>query len=219
MNLLTQNGYDLLEVISALQKEIRRSDEEKALFWALELVPQYEAYLWRRLTVIVNEDIGIANPLLLMIIPLQGEVFFGFREQGKDGSARLALANAILLMCRSAKSRLANHLQCVVNQERLQQGKHLQIPDYALDKHTARGRRLKRDFDHWLDVGCVLTHPSDQPDPYAERARQLWKSPGFTQTEWGKRYAAGGTGGGKGKSKSSASAGVEHAQGELELEL
>ena len=154
-----------------------------------------------------------------MVIPLQGEVYFGFRESGKDGSARLALANAIALMCRSPKSRLADHLQCVVNQERLQKGKHLPIPDYALDKHTARGRRLKRDFDQWLDVGCVLTNPSDQPDPYAERARKLWNSPGFTQTEWGKRYAAGGTGGGKGKSKSSASVEREHEQGELELEL
>ena len=85
MNLITQNGYDLLEVISALQKEIRGSDEEKALYWALELVPNYEVYLWCRFTVIVNEDIGIANPPLLYLIPTQGEVFFGFREQGKDG--------------------------------------------------------------------------------------------------------------------------------------
>ncbi len=113
---------------------------------------------------------------------------------------------------------VADHLQCMVNQERLQQGKPLQIPDYALDKHTGRGRRLKWDFKHWLDVGCVLSNPSDQPDPYAERARKLWNSSGFTQSAWGKRYVASGTSGGKGRSKSSASAGAEHEQGDLELE-
>ena len=34
----TVRGYDMKEVVSALQKAIRRSDDESALFWAVELV-------------------------------------------------------------------------------------------------------------------------------------------------------------------------------------
>jgi replication-associated recombination protein RarA len=189
-NLYTQNNYHLDEVISALQKDIRRANEEQALYWALELVPKFENYLWRRLCVIVNEDIGVANPLLLLIVPQQRELFIECRELGRDGSARLILANTLLLLCRSPKSRLADHFQCVVNQGRLQTELRFNIPDYALDKHTHRGHTLKRDVDHWLDEGCVLTPPAE-PDLYADRARALWKSPQFRDTNWGKRKRPG----------------------------
>ena len=39
----TQNGYPLDEIISALQKDIRRGNEEQALYWVLELLPRFEA--------------------------------------------------------------------------------------------------------------------------------------------------------------------------------
>lgn len=187
-NLFTQeNGYPLDEVISALQKDIRRGNEEKAMFWSLEMIPRFEAYLWQRLCVIVNEDIGTANPTLLLLVPRQRELFMEFREVGKDGSARLVLANTLLLMCRSPKSREADHFQCVVNQGRLQaRMPKPAIPDFALDKHTRRGKNMKRGVDHWLEVGCVLNPPA-APDKYADQARELWNSPDFTNTDWPRR--------------------------------
>ena len=112
----TQNGYGLDEIISALQKDIRLGNEEQALYWALELLPRYEAYLWRRLLVICNEDIGIANPEILVQVQVLRSQYFEFREEGKDGTCRLILANAILLMCRSPKARIADHVQRVVTQ-------------------------------------------------------------------------------------------------------
>lgn len=195
-NLFTQdNGYPLDEVISALQKDIRRGNEEQAMFWSLEMIPRFEAYLWQRLCVIVNEDIGTANPTLLLLVPRQRELFMEFREAGKDGSARLVLANTILLMCRSPKSREADHFQCVVNQGRLQ-GRPMpsSVPDYALDKHTRRGKNMRRGVDHWLDEGCVLNPPA-APDQYAKRARELWKSPDFKDTDWPRRRSRGGKAG------------------------
>ena len=42
--LKTQGGHGFLEVVSALQKEIRRANEREAAYWAFELVPRYEAY-------------------------------------------------------------------------------------------------------------------------------------------------------------------------------
>lgn len=161
------------------------------MYWALELVPKFEVYLWKRLCIIANEDIGLGNPQALLIVPSQRLLFMECREDGKDGCARLVLANTLLLMCRSPKSRLADHFQCVVNQGRLQGSLKLEIPDYAYDKHTNRGRTLKRGVDHWLDDGCRLNPVADVPDAYTEQARALWKSDKFQQTEWGKRKKKG----------------------------
>ena len=171
--LKTENNYDFGEVISALQKEIRRGHETEAMFWALELYERYGKALWTRLQVIVNEDIGIANPQAIILIETLKKQFEEFVKGDRDGSMRLALANAILYLCRSPKSREADHFQCVVNQRRLQQEWRLDIPNYALDKHTSRGARMKRSWQHWFEVGCQLI-PEPQPNPYQEEAQTLW---------------------------------------------
>lgn len=184
-----KHGHPLGQAISALQKEIRRGNEYEAMYWALELIPFFEVYFWKRLKVIVNEDIGIANPQLLALVPIQEKVYMDFREEGKDGSARLVLANVILLMCRSPKTRISDHFQCVVHQDR-EHGKTVDIPDYALDKHTAKGKRMGRGFKHWLDEGCQLNPPSEIEDPYEQAAADHWTGD-HIKTEWGKRKPKG----------------------------
>ena len=58
----TTHGYPLDEVVSALQKCIRRGLTDDAVWWAIELNESgYGAYAWRRLMVIVSEDIGLAD--------------------------------------------------------------------------------------------------------------------------------------------------------------
>jgi replication-associated recombination protein RarA len=185
----TQNGYPLDEIISALQKDIRRGNEEQALYWCLEMVPRYEAYLWRRLIVICNEDIGIANPDLLTQIPALREQFFEFRDEGKDGTCRLILANTMLLMCRSPKARIADHMQRVVTQQWMEEGfaGRRGIPDYALDKHTRQGKQMGRGFDDWLDVGCRLAKQAEVDDPYRTLAETLWREGRNDAPAWGKR--------------------------------
>ena len=190
----TQNGYKLGEVISALQKDIRRGNEYNAMYWCLELIPKFENYLWKRLTVIVNEDIGIAAPELLTLVPSQANVYFAFREdKGRSGSARLVLANTILAMCRAPKSRIADHFQCTVLQNKIHMAQ-MPIPDYALDKHTGAGKQMGRGTEHWLEEGCKLVNPADLDDPYAVQAAEWWKSPTFKKIDWAPR-----TGGSAGK--------------------
>ncbi len=189
----TQSGYSLDEIISALQKDIRRGNEEQALYWCLEMVPRFEVYLWRRLIVICNEDIGIANPALLVQIPALRAQFFEFRDEGKDGTCRLILANAMLLMCRSPKARTADHLQRVVTQQWVEEGfsGRRGVPDYALDKHTRRGKAEGRGFDHWLDEGCRLANPAPVDDPYKAQAEGLWREGRNDAPVWGKRKKGG----------------------------
>lgn len=186
----TQSGYPLDEIISALQKDIRRGNEEAALYWCLEMMPRYEVYLWRRLIVICNEDIGIANPDILVQVQVLREQFFEFRTEGKDGTCRLILANAMLLMCRSPKARTADHFQRVVTQQWMNDrgtGIKREIPDYALDKHTRRGHGMGRDLAQWVDEGCQLANQANVEDPYAELAQALWRAGKDAAPMWGKR--------------------------------
>lgn len=185
---MTQNSYDTGEVISALQKEIRRGNEEGAMYWALELVPQYEFYLWRRLVVIANEDIGIAQPSIFCTIAILRDQFFEFRERGRNGTARLILANAILTMCRAPKTRISDHFQRFMVHEWMH-GEKRPIPDYALDNHTKRGRNMgRRDAEFWLEEGCLLKKPADDvEDPYREVAEDHWRNGRDDAPDWGRR--------------------------------
>ena len=110
-HLKTQKDYDFFEVTSALQKTIRRGREREALYWAMELLPGFEFYLWRRLKIITNEDIGIANPQLIILIQTLADQYFELRRRG-DMGCLLMLSNAILSMCRAKKSRIADHFIC-----------------------------------------------------------------------------------------------------------
>ncbi len=57
MRYRTVRGYDLGEVVSAMQKAIRRGDARLAGYWAIELFESgYHGYAWRRLLTISAED-------------------------------------------------------------------------------------------------------------------------------------------------------------------
>jgi len=48
------------EATSSLQKAIRRSHTDDACYWAAEMLPRFFHHVWRRLKVILSEDVGIA---------------------------------------------------------------------------------------------------------------------------------------------------------------
>ncbi len=181
----TKNQYPLDEVTSALQKEIRRGNERPALFWAMEMVPQFEKYMWYRLLVIVHEDIGIANPNMFFHYNQMRESYYEMRaKKSGSGLAGLVLTNLILLMCRSPKSRISINLSTVVQQQRRRIDKGIEskvpIPDYALDRHTVRGNKsLRRGWDHFFADGALLSPAATAeqvPDPYEAESIALWKS-------------------------------------------
>jgi len=168
----TVNGYNYLEVVSAFQKSIRRGDEDVALFFAIEIEQsnRHEA-LWRRLKVIVSEDIGLANNQASIMIDTLHRAYKEARAQKKPNHPeRLMLVHAILYLCRSAKSRLVDW---ALNVHYPFHGSELiDIPDYAFDMHTAKGRRLGRDLAHFAEHGAKLSNFHIQPneDEYKQKA-------------------------------------------------
>ncbi|HWP59505.1 MAG TPA: hypothetical protein VNL14_16555 [Candidatus Acidoferrales bacterium] len=148
--------------------------EEEAMFWALELEEVYPQYLWHRLQVIACEDIGPANPQLIVLVHSLKEMYFEMVARPGQASELLCLSNAILAMCRSEKSRLADNFLTVVHQERIQKNLKLEVPDYALDKHTLKGKQQGRGWDHFNKVSSHIENKTDQfKDIYKARADEL----------------------------------------------
>src|SRR6187455_2039338 len=139
--LITEGGYPMDEVTSALQKEIRRGNEKAALYWAIELNSKFPNVVWKRLVTIVTEDIGMANePLVGTVSSLYMSVM-NIRKESKTHDYDLCiLSYAVLAMARSPKSREADDAVNEVLRERRTGRYVLEVPDYAKDKHTRSGR-------------------------------------------------------------------------------
>lgn len=152
----TPGGYNFGQCVSALQKEIRRSNEWNAMYWAMQIeaTPKMSGYLWKRLAVIASEDIGIDGgnlPLLLATLRASYE-----ETKPKGGEEhRLFLGHAIQAMCRSPKSRSTCNF--VVAEY---YGEHrLEIPDYALDRHTLKGKQQGRSWEHFFEEAARIEPP------------------------------------------------------------
>lgn len=166
--LTTAGGYPLNEATSALQKCIRRGMEEEALFWAQEMESRFWKYLWQRLQVISHEDIGLANPLAQVYTRLMAEQYADQRKEGKLFT--LGLINTVLYLAQSPKSRHADHMLSLVYHRDYK----LDIPDFALDGHTVRGKRLGRGIDFFYDEGARI-HPDAGLDKVEALARAIDK--------------------------------------------
>lgn len=152
----TRGGFDAYEVVSALQKAIRRSNPEQAVFWAVELYESgYANWLWKRLRTICSEDIGPADRYLPAQIATLNE--WSDRERPKGGGG-MEMVHAVLLLASARKSRVA----CWSVIAMAAPGEpRFQIPDEALDQHTRRGRSMGRGLPHFMAEAQKLIDPDE----------------------------------------------------------
>lgn len=177
--LITENRYPLDEVVSALQKSIRRGLEQDAMFWASEMETRYPDYLWKRLQIISIEDIGIAEPQTVLYVAEMRKIYAELKKEydkepeKKARSFRMALANAILSMCRAKKSRIGDEFQIVIYGRR-GAGWTPEVPDFAIDMHTRRGRQeLKRGATHFWTEGVRIENEGQVENPYTQEAVKI----------------------------------------------
>jgi hypothetical protein len=90
------------------------------------------------------------------------------------GEARLMIGNAIRIMCRSPKSRAGSHLAAAIGLRSMLEGFAPEIPYYALDLPTMKGKRMGRGLDHFRMEGAKLVPPPTAADPYEDEAYRLW---------------------------------------------
>lgn len=148
----TVHGYALDEVVSSLQKAIRRARVDEAMWWAVEMnLSGLGAYCWRRLMVIANEDVGLADSnasiLVWSLYSMSAEIRKSQQGSAADKATREweseALMHAVWYLARAPKNReLPDAYSTITN--RMKAGERIQVPDEGLDGHTSRGRSMGR---------------------------------------------------------------------------
>lgn len=169
---VTKDKYDYYEVISALQKDIRRGNEKEALFWALQLADGGQmSHLLNRLYVIVNEDVGIRDGgttlILVDVLIKQTKEFY----TQKNDAWYMSLSNIIMAMCRLKKTRESENYLTLVK-EKIKNGWKPEIPDYALDMHTRKGKAMGRGLKFFVENESVPEH-SKAGNDYLDDANQI----------------------------------------------
>jgi replication-associated recombination protein RarA len=176
----TRNGLDPFVCLSALQKCIRRGMEREAMQFAVELMhtsKNFHGMTCKRLEVIAHEDIDTqANPMIVPFVATAVAQAMKWYDSDvtKLGKSRMAIGNAIRLMCRAAKSREGDHFAAATGWAAILENFVPVIPDWALDQHTTEGKRMGRGVDHFRSEGTKLVPPPTGDDPYIEEAYRLW---------------------------------------------
>ena len=150
-----REGDEHYDILSALQKSIRGSDENAALHYAARLIEAGDIIsLCRRLLVIASEDIGLAYPLAAVVTKncVDSALQLGLPE------ARIPLAEAVIMLATSPKSNSAEAaidaaLADVKSSGALDFPRHLQNKHFDGDDAQVRGQHYlyPHDFpNHWV---------------------------------------------------------------------
>jgi len=134
--------YDL---ISALIKSVRGSDENAAIYYLARLIEGGESadFIARRLVILASEDIGNANPQAMTLTAscLTSVSKIGYPE------ARIILAQSVIYLCASPKS---NSAYIAINSalESVRGGNILEIPNNITQKNE--GYLYPHDFGGYV---------------------------------------------------------------------
>ena len=143
--------------VSAFIKSVRGSDPDAALYWLVTLLESGESarFLARRLVILASEDIGLADPMGLLVAESAARAveFVGLPE------ARLTLAHATITLALLPKSNAVTRALGAVTQA-VQAGGVNEVPDNLRDGHYrgaselgfGNNYRYPHDFDNgWVD--------------------------------------------------------------------
>lgn len=173
----SKHGISADLLISAVQKCIRRGEEDLAMRFAYELYATssfHEEKLWTRLMVIPVEDIGFGDPNALVIIKTLNELRKEFPYG--DGDRPIFFLYAIRYLCQCKKERSTDHVKNIIMKEN-EKGEIPEIPDYAYDMHTNKGRfELGRDIFYFLDEASkVIPQWEDYDDTYFKQLYKMYE--------------------------------------------
>ena len=179
--------YSPDEVVSSLQKGIRRNQQYESCFWAYIFHQSgYGQYLWRRLSIICCEDVGNGEPMAPVVIDSLANSWDRLHKHDKrpTNDKFLFVVQAILFLCRAKKVRENDSLVNLI-EEHWTAGKRLEIPPEALDSHTDRGRKVFGRFGdktdgkeelrvrQWFDFWSLITDKAYK-DRWEEELKRIW---------------------------------------------
>ncbi|WP_175416017.1 hypothetical protein [Curtobacterium sp. SGAir0471] len=161
-------GYPLDELISALQKLIRRCEMEEAILVARELWEtgeDVEDKLWERLRVISVEDLGGSEPLVMLEVQTLNYLRTSLPPRSRD--RWLMAVQAVRRLAELPKDRSTDDIAAWAILMLTTGRRKPTIPDYALDVHTRRGQLAGKDsLDFLRSSAKVGLQSSSYDDRY-----------------------------------------------------
>ncbi len=151
----SKRGYAADELISALQKSIRRGDTQLALLIGREMFESsadLEEMMWARLNVISCEDTGDGS----WFEPVLINNLYGMHKRldRSFGDRWLFATHAIRFLSERLKDRSSDEYANMTMHLMNSSDHPFEIPAYALDVHTRRGQEMGSSVsDFWNDGG------------------------------------------------------------------
>ncbi len=125
-------GKEHYDHASALQKSMRGSDPDAAIYWLAKMLKGGEdpMFIARRLIVTASEDVGLADPASLLVAIAAAEAV----ERLGMPECRIPLAHAVIHIATAPKS---NSAVTAIDKalEDIGQGKSFQVPNHLKDNH------------------------------------------------------------------------------------
>ena len=127
---------DHYDVVSALIKSMRVSDEKSALFWLARMLEAGDdpRFVARRLIVFASEDVGLADPTALTIATSAAAAV----EHVGMPEARYNLAHAVMHLANAPKSRAVTDA-ITAARESLLGGASIEVPEHLRDGNSPHG--------------------------------------------------------------------------------
>ena len=170
-NVLSLHDLRADELISGLQKCLRRGLTERALLIAYEMCvtsAEFEEHLWTRLSVISVEDVGKGNTMMPILVDSLYRMHL--RIARPSGDRYLFAAHAIRMIAESAKDRTTDDMINFAKLENQVRDKAPEIPEFALDMHTKRGSEMGRNYEHFMKEASRIENPAnDRDSSYRDR--------------------------------------------------
>jgi replication-associated recombination protein RarA len=160
--IVSPHGIPVDDLVSVLQKEIRRSHVDNAVLAAYEMYttsPDVARHLWRRLRIIAVEDVGMGFPLAPLLIDALQRDF-----DAAPGGDWMYACHAVRLLAGAPKDRTAaEHADWVAT--KVGRGEALvHVFDDAHCVHTRAGQEQGRGLVHWWEHGARVHDESPTAD-------------------------------------------------------
>lgn len=160
--LTSPRGIPVDQLVSVLQKEIRRSNVDNAVLAAYEMMStsaEVAEHLWRRLKLIAVEDVGMGEPMAPLLLECLHRNF-----QAVPGGDTMMAVHAVRLLALAKKDRTSSeHADLVAT--KVESGELVvSVPDHALCVHTRAGQEMGRGLVHWWDNGAQVSDELETAD-------------------------------------------------------
>ena len=174
--LTSPRGIPVDQLVSVLQKDIRRGHADNAVLAAYEMLttsPEVAEHMWHRLKVIAVEDVGLGEPLAPVLLNSLHENY----RAATGGEQAMMTVHAVRFLAAAKKDRTSSeHTDLVIHQ--VESGEAVvSVPDYALCVHTRAGQEMGRGLLQWWENGAQVSNELETADhSYRDRLLEICRS-------------------------------------------